>query len=73
MVLTDLVATALQCGDVEQARTYVDEVVSIVAQGASGFLREELRQVSQKGRVVAALPVKEIDSYIGQQLQLPNS
>ncbi|HEU5375116.1 MAG TPA: BTAD domain-containing putative transcriptional regulator [Ktedonobacteraceae bacterium] len=73
MVLTDLVATALQCGDGEQARTYIDEVVSIVAQGASGFLREELRQVSQKGRIVAVLPVKEIDSYIGQQLQLPNS
>ncbi len=36
MVLTDLVATALQCGDVEHARTYVDEWSRLSRKGHRG-------------------------------------
>ena len=71
MVLTDLAATALQCSNVEQARSYVDEVASIVACGASGFLREELRGIPYKGGDVSALPAKEMNQYIEQQLHMP--
>jgi hypothetical protein len=71
MVLADLAATALQCSNVEQARSYVDEAASIVARGASGFLREELRGIPYKGRTVSALPMKELNQYIEQQLHMP--
>jgi len=71
MILADLAAVAIQCGNVEQARNCVDEVVSIVAHGASSFLREELRGVSHKGSAVPTLLMKEITQYIEQQIHMP--
>ncbi len=39
MILSDLALSALQQADVEQACTYAEEVVTLTARSASGFLR----------------------------------
>ena len=71
MVLTDLAASAVQCGEVEQARVYIDEIVAILTLASSTFLWEELRTLPQRLLLTArATCVKEIDDYIGQRLQL---
>jgi DNA-binding SARP family transcriptional activator len=72
MVLTDLTAAAAQLGEVEQARSYVDEIMTILTFGSSGFLRKGLRTLPQRLEPIAQpTSVKALDQYIGQQLQLP--
>jgi len=72
MALTDLAAAAIQSGNVEQARAYVDEVITILAQSSSDFLREELRALPRRVEPMAQTrAVQSIDAYIHQQLHLP--
>ncbi len=72
LVLTDLAAAAVQHSEVEQACMFIDEVISILTLGSSGFLREELRALPQRLEPGAqATSVKEVDQYIRQQLGLP--
>lgn len=71
MVLTDLVAVAVQRGEVEQARTYVDDIMRILALGSSGFLREEVRMLPQRLESVAQpTSVQALEQYLGEQLRL---
>jgi len=71
MALTDLAAAAIQRGNVEQARDCVDKVVSILTQGPSGFLQEELRALPRRVEPMAQTrAVQAVDQYIRQQLPL---
>jgi transcriptional regulator with XRE-family HTH domain len=71
MALIDLAAAAVQLGEVEQARTYVDEVIAIITFGSSGFLREELQTLPGRVETMASTTsVKALHQYIEQQLQL---
>ncbi|HEX6482476.1 MAG TPA: helix-turn-helix transcriptional regulator [Ktedonobacteraceae bacterium] len=48
MILSDLALAALQQEDVEQACTYAGEVVTLTAQSASGFLRNNVLKIQQQ-------------------------
>ncbi len=65
MVLTDLAATALQRGDVEHGCAYLKEVVNIIAQSSSGFLREEVLKIRlQLEPFSTSASVKSLDQLI---------
>jgi DNA-binding SARP family transcriptional activator len=71
MVLIDLAATAVQHGEVEQARLYIDEILTILALGSSGFLREGLRTLPQRLEAIAQpTSVKAVKQYLGKQRAL---
>lgn len=48
MILSDLALSALQQADVEQACTYAQEVVTLTASSASGFLRNGVLKIQQQ-------------------------
>jgi len=48
MILSDLALSALQQGDVEKACTYAEEVVTLTARSASGFLRNSVLKIQQQ-------------------------
>jgi tetratricopeptide (TPR) repeat protein len=48
MILSDLALSALQQADVEKACAYAEEVVTLTAQSASGFLRNNILKIQQQ-------------------------
>lgn len=48
MILSDLALSALQQADVEKACTYAEEVVTLAARSASGFLRNSALKIQQQ-------------------------
>ncbi|HLI71487.1 MAG TPA: hypothetical protein VKV19_17160 [Ktedonobacteraceae bacterium] len=72
LVLIDLAAASIQQGEAEQACAFVDQVVSILALGSSGFLREELCTLPQRlDSRIQTRTLEVVDQYIRQQLRLP--
>jgi hypothetical protein len=65
LVLLDLATAAVLRRDVEQACTYVEEAIDIVALGSSGFLREGIQQLRHQLEPFAGLAaVKEVDQHM---------
>jgi len=65
MVLLDLAMVATQRQDIEQACSYLDQVLSIVTTGASGFLHQGIVTVRGKLQPFASIPsVQAIDQRL---------
>jgi hypothetical protein len=48
MILSDLALAALQQADVDQACSYAEEVVTLTARSASGFLRNSVLKIRRQ-------------------------